>query len=471
LDATVAEDGAVVNDIHSRQNATRVRRIVRPTTVEEVVGTVQSAANEGVPVCIAGGRHAMGGQQFVEDGILLDMGGMDRVLAFDPVRGEVEAEAGIQWPALVGWLHQAQAGATRQWSIAQKQTGADRLSLGGALASNIHGRGLTLRPIVDQVVAFTLIGPDGRRYRCSRQENAELFRLAIGGYGLFGPITSVRLKLAPRRKVRRVVKELRSVDLMPSFRERIAQGHLYGDFQFSIDDGSEDYLRHGIFSCYLPVDAATPIGDDQHGLTGEDWFDLLLLAHTDKRRAVAAYTEHYLSTNGFHYWSDSHQLAPYLDDYHEALDLRLGATCSASEVISEFFVPRDRLVPFLEAARSDLLRHGEDVIYGTVRLIERDDESFLAWARRPWACVIFNLHTELTPEGVDRTDDAFRRLADLAIGEGGGFYLTYGRWATRRQIETCHPRFVGLLRRKVAFDPEERFQSAWYRYFGALMAP
>ena len=42
------------------------------------------------------------------------------------------------------------------------------------------------------------------------------------------------------------------------------------------------------------------------------------------------------------------------------------------------------------------------MIYGTVRLIERDDETVLAWAREPWACIIFNLHVDHTPAG-DRT--------------------------------------------------------------------
>src|SRR2546430_8599404 len=51
---------------------------------------------------------------------------------------------------------------------------------------------------------------------CSRAENAELFRLAIGGYGLFGVVTSVRLRLAPRVKVQREVQILEIEDLMPA---------------------------------------------------------------------------------------------------------------------------------------------------------------------------------------------------------------------------------------------------------------
>ena len=82
------------------------------------------------------------------------------------------------------------------------QTGADRLSLAGALACNAHGRGLSLKPIVDQVEAFDLMDPNGEVRTCSRGMNADVFRLAIGGYGLFGVITRVTLRLRPRVKVR-----------------------------------------------------------------------------------------------------------------------------------------------------------------------------------------------------------------------------------------------------------------------------
>ena len=40
----------------------------------------------------------MGGQQFAEDAVLVDMTGMNRVLAFDRGRGVVEVDAGICWP-------------------------------------------------------------------------------------------------------------------------------------------------------------------------------------------------------------------------------------------------------------------------------------------------------------------------------------------------------------------------------------
>jgi hypothetical protein len=94
----------------------------------------------------------------------------------------------------------------------------------------------------------------------------------------------------------------------------------------------------------------------------------------------------------------------------------------------------------------------------------------LAWAREPWACVVLNLHVVHTPEGLAHAADAFRRLIDLAAGRGGTYYLTYHHWATRSQVEACHPRLAECLRIKRAHDPEERFQSEWYRHHRAMFS-
>jgi FAD/FMN-containing dehydrogenase len=431
---------------------------------------VLKARAAGRVIAIAGGRHAMGGQQFGAELDLLDMTGLDRVLDFDRERGEVEVEAGIMWPALIAWLHAIQDGQPYPWGIIQKQTGADRLTLGGALSSNVHGRVLGRGPIVDDVVAFTLIDANGTPRRCSRDENAALFRLAIGGYGLFGPIVSVRLRLAPRGKIRREVS-LRAIDeVVATLEARADGGRGYGDFQFAIDPASADFLEEGICSCYVPVADDTPISDEQQALSRADWEELFHLSHVDTRRASDAYTRHYLATDGQLYWSDLHQMADYRDGYHLALDGRLGATSPGSEMITELYVPRHDLAAFMAEVATDFRTHQTPVIYGTVRLIERDDETVLAWAREPWACIVFNLHVDHTPEGIERAADAFRRLIDRALAHGGSFYLTYHRWATREQVEAAYPQFVEFLHEKLRCDPEERFQSDWYRHYREMFS-
>jgi FAD/FMN-containing dehydrogenase len=110
------------------------------------------------------------------------------------------------------------------------------------------------------------------------------------------------------------------------------------------------------------------------------------------------------------------------------------------------------------------------IVYGTVRLIEQDTESFLAWATQPWACIIFNLHTVHTPEGIAKAGQAFRDLIDMGMKRGGRYYLTYHRHARRDQVETCYPQMTEFLRLKRKYDPQERFQSDWYRYYKQMFA-
>jgi FAD/FMN-containing dehydrogenase len=392
------------------------------------------------------------------------------VLNFDPDNGLVEVEAGVQWPELIHYLIEAQKGRPRQWGIIQKQTGADRLCIGGALSANVHGRGLRFKPIIGDVESFVLIDAKGDLRTCSRRENAELFRLAIGGYGLFGVIASVKLRLAPRRKIERVVEVLDLEDLIPVFQQRIADGSLYGDFQYMTDSESAGFLRKGVVSRYRPVADDTPMAEGQKELSVDDWKNLYYLGHVDKKRAFEVYSNYYLSTSGQTYWSDTHQLSTYIDNYHEELDKRLGSKEKGTEMITEIYALRKNLPYFLDDVRKDCREHKVNVIFGVFRLIEKDDESFLAWAKEPYACVIFNLHVAHSPQGLEKAAEDFRRLIDRGIEHGGSYYLTYHRWAARKQVETCYPQFPEFLRLKKKYDREERFQSDWYRHYKAMFA-
>jgi FAD/FMN-containing dehydrogenase len=462
--------GGIVNDIHSQLNPTRVRDVVSVSSVADIRRALKRAATAGHSVSIAGGRHAMGAQQFGTDSVLFDVRKFDKIRSFDRAKGIVEVESGVMWPALVDYVLKVQAGESRQWGIRQKQTGADRLTIGGALAANVHGRGLKMKPFIDDVESFELVDAKGQRRTCSRTENAELFRLAIGGYGLFGVITTVKLRLSPRQQIQRVV-EVRDIEGLPAaFDQRIRDGYLFGDFQFSVDERSEDFLRKGVFSCYRPVSANTPVPGEQRELVDEDWHALLLLAHNNKATAFDRYSKYYLSTSGQIYWSDTHQMSTYLDDYHVKLDKQLGAPERATEMITEIYVPRADLPSFMAEVAKTFRSNSVPIVYGTVRLIEQDTESFLAWATQPWACIIFNLHTVHTPEGIAKAGQAFRDLIDMGMKRGGRYYLTYHRHARRDQVETCYPQMTEFLRLKRKYDPQERFQSDWYRYYKQMFA-
>jgi FAD/FMN-containing dehydrogenase len=457
----LAEDeGVLVNDMQSRLNATRVRRIVTPKSVDDVQAALRDAQREGRAVSVAGGRHSMGGQQFGRDTVLLDTRKLSRVIRLDRAKGHVEAEAGIEWPELVEHLVKEQSGQPKQWGIRQKQTGVDQVCLGGSLASNIHGRGLRFPPLVGDIESFDLVDASGKLHTCSRHENVELFSLAIGGYGLFGVVVRVTLRLAPRRKVQRVAEVIAVKELLPRIEKRLKEGFDYGDCQYSTDLGSDASAHPGVFSCYRPVSDDTPIPRGQKVLSGKDWAELYTLARTDKAKAFQRYSKYYLGTSGQVYWSDTHQLAGNFEGYRTAANPGRG-----TEMITEVYVSREQFLPFVRAVRKDFVEHKVDMTYGTIRFIEKDEETFLPWARQPWVCIVCNLHVVHTDEGKKKAAEDFRRILDRVVEAGGSYFLTYHRWATRKHVEACYPRFVEFLRLKRKYDPQERFQSDWYRHY------
>lgn len=113
----------------------------------------------------------------------------DRILSFDPGTGLVTVEAGISLGKLFrfsvpkGWLLPV-------------MPGHPGITVGGCIACNVHGKNQykdgAFLSVVDEL---TLYHPDHGELRCSPRENAGLFRLTLGGFGLTGVILTVRLKL------------------------------------------------------------------------------------------------------------------------------------------------------------------------------------------------------------------------------------------------------------------------------------
>jgi FAD/FMN-containing dehydrogenase len=455
----------LLNDVHSQLNPTWVRRVARPSTSADIAGLLNAARAQQTSISVAGCRHSMGGQQFATGAWHLDMRGMNRFLTLDRERRLARIEAGITWPELLRALEAAQAGESDVLTFRQKQTGADDLTLGGAVSSNIHGRGLTWAPMVGDIESLTLMQADGEIRRVCRTSNPDLFRLAIGGYGLFGVIMEVELRLVPRTRVERVVEITHIGGLTERLEQRIRDGYLMGDFQFCPDETSKGFLQEGVFACYRPVEGSNVAPDTGLALESEEWRQLLSDAHHRKGRAWEHYTRHYARTHGQHYSHDRAQMGYYDPDYRHYVQEARPELGPGSLMITELYVPREGIEEFMHHAALTLRQHEASLIYGTIRIIEKDDETFLPWARQNYACVVMNLRVEHTADGIARAQRTFRALIDLALERDGSFFLTYHRWATPEQVRHAYPRFSDFLQLKLQHDPKERLQSDWYRHW------
>ena len=453
-----------VNDIQSQLNLTRVHEIDTPASINELAESVWRARRSGQPLAICGGRHAMGGQQFAMDGTLIDTTTLARVLALDRERGLVTVESGMQWPALIKELHALQPRDPQPWTIREKQSGVDGVTIGGSMASNIHGRGLSYPPFISAIESFRLVDARGDVQEVSRSSNPELFSVVIGGYGLFGIVSDVTLRLVRRFKVERMVELTPIRDLLDKVARRVEEGFVFGDCQYAIDIERDADEHPGIFSCYRPIGLEFPINAGQKGLAAADWAALYELSRTNKAQAFQRYSSYYLTTSGQRYWSDTHQLAGDFFRGYQQGRKRL----SGSEIITEVYVAPENFLDFMLAARSKLLERRADVVFGTIRFIKQDEESFLAWAPQDSVCVICNLHVEHDSAGVSKVAEDFRAIIDCVLRFGGRYYLTYHRFAAVRQLLRAYPQFPEFLSLKQKYDAHEIFQSDWYRHYRRL---
>jgi len=198
---------------------------------------------------------------------------------------------------------------------------------------------------------------------------------------------------------------------------------------------------------------------------------LLELAHKDPRSAYAHYATFELSRNGSVEWSDLHQLSSYPSGYHKTMDQHLRDESKGADLIWEFYVPRGELIVFLEEARRALLKSETPLIYGTVRFIEQDRDSFLAWAKKRYACVIFTPHYSGSVAAIRKAGELYRQLAQAATKRGGSFFVLLTTIPPRGGIwDAAYPQFAEFLQLKRNYDPAELFQSDWYRHYRDLYA-
>jgi FAD/FMN-containing dehydrogenase len=465
--AFVVSQDVLVNDVHTGLNPTWVRSVVRAGSVPEIQVLIKDCRKHGRSISVSGSRHATGGQQFASHSVLLDMRGMNRVVDLDPRTGLLQVESGIEWPSLIQGYLAAQRN-NAEWGIRQKQGGGDHMTLCGALSANAHGHCLGSPPIAGDVEWIEIVTSDGTVRRCSRNDNSELFALAIGGYGLFGVISTVGLRLVPRRKVRRNVEARTLAELMDLVEKRAASGASFGYFQYNIDETSPEFMRTGVLTTYEPVGPEIAMGKEATDLDEDALTSLLELAHREPKRAYDHYAKYELSLDGNVEWSDLHQLSTYPLGYHKNIEKRLGAAFEGADLILEVYVPRNELIAYLEGARHLLLASETPLVYGTVRFIEQDRDTFLAWAKKRYACVIFTLHSSGEARALRKTGELYKQLMRGGTKRGGSFYLTYNRFAPREELDSAYPQFGEFLALKRKYDPTELFQSDWFRHYKAL---
>ncbi|MEO8877907.1 MAG: FAD-binding oxidoreductase, partial [Polyangiaceae bacterium] len=164
-------------------------RHVAPTSQEELARIVETAAREGLSVGFRGSGRSYGDASINTRGVVIDTTKLNRMISWDPISGILEGESGLTIEGV--WRRTIEDG---YWPAVVPGTMFPTLA--GCASMNIHGKNnFRVGTFGDQIQDIDLLLASGQTLRCSRTENSEVFHAAIGGLGLLGAITRVRLKL------------------------------------------------------------------------------------------------------------------------------------------------------------------------------------------------------------------------------------------------------------------------------------
>jgi FAD/FMN-containing dehydrogenase len=127
----------------------------------------------------------------LKDGNLIATPGMNRIIAFDPETGLLRAEAGISLAQILDF-------AVPRGYFLPVTPGTKYVTLGGAIANDIHGKNHHLAGTFGRhVTEFELVRTDGTILHCSPTENPNFYSATIAGLGLTGLIRWATLQLKP----------------------------------------------------------------------------------------------------------------------------------------------------------------------------------------------------------------------------------------------------------------------------------
>jgi FAD/FMN-containing dehydrogenase len=167
----------------------RPAAVARCSSSADVAAAVRVGVESGLEIAVRGGAHGVSGKAVVDDGLMIDLSGINAVVV-DPDGRRVRVGGGTLLADMLA--------ATQEHALATPvglvgHTGVGGLTLGGGMGWLTRKHGLS----IDNLVSAEVVTADGQIRRASEAENSDLFWAIRGGGGNFGVVTEFEFALHP----------------------------------------------------------------------------------------------------------------------------------------------------------------------------------------------------------------------------------------------------------------------------------
>jgi FAD/FMN-containing dehydrogenase len=462
----LVQEGGTINDA-SCLNETGVFGIVRPTTIKELRQTLAFARAKGLGVSIAGARHSMGGQAFVEDGLVIDMTAFDQ-MTVDPKRNVLTVQSGATWKKVQDFLDPHGLSVKAMQSV-------NPLTVGGTIAVNAHGIDHRVGAIESTIRSLRVMLSDGTLLKVSRHHEPELFRSIVGGYGLLGVIVDAEIEVTANEMYQ---LERRVIDYreFPNLFEAIGRDDQYELLYGHLSTAPHSFLREMLLYTYRSADrpeiSIPPVQEAGYVKVSRLTFNIAKTGSLGRwtkwmvEKYVLPHVRPCFESRNQALTAPEACLVSRNQAMYSSTDALKSSVTHRTEILQEYFVPRHRLVEFIDGLRGALADKKADLLNASIRVVHKDD-LVLSYANDDVFAVVLYFSQSTNSEGNADMGRLTRQLIEVAESLDGSFYLPYQLHYTKQQLRAAYPELDIFLELKTKYDPSGVFSSRLYeKYFG-----
>ncbi|HEX8030050.1 MAG TPA: FAD-binding protein [Vicinamibacterales bacterium] len=427
----------------------------RAETLTRLRAALSDARASGHPFIASAARHSMGGQSLAANGTVATLD--QEWLEPDAAARVYKVGAGVRWSTVIARLDAI------GFSPAVMQSNND-FGVASTYSVNAHGWPVPFSGCGGTVRAVTMLLADGSEVRCSRAANADLFDHAMGGYGLFGVVTELELDMVPNALLAATYEEVSGAELGALFAQRLAADPsiqmAYGRMNVALDR----FLEQGLLITFRPV-------ADQRRLPPASGSGFVSKAARYMFRAQVESDR----AKKFRWWVET-SVGPRANGTATRNSLMNEPVITLddrdpfrTDILHEYFVAPARFAEFVKACQDVIPASFQQLMNITLRFVNSDRDSVLAYAPEPRIAAVMLFSQEQTVRGEEDMARMTHALIERVLAIGGTYYLPYRPHASLDQLTRGYPRAAAFAARKRELDRDLLFRNQlWDGYFSRL---
>ena len=464
-DVTWSQLGGTINDA-SCLDKTEIYGVVEVHGIDDIAKTLTFARANKLSVTCAGVRHSMGGQAFRKGGIVLDMRTFNRV-TLNEAAHTITVQPGATWHDIQNFLQP-------RFAVRAMQS-TDIFTVGGSISVNAHGMDHQAGAMARSIKSLRVMLADGTMQTVSPTENAELFDLVVGGYGLFGVIVEAELAINDNTVYATGRKVLDYKEFPGLFKDTIEPDRKIGLMYGHLSTAPSSFLKDMLLYTYTEVDGTDfrrePLGE----VSGIKLRRLMINLSKqgplfqELKWQSEKHVEHRMETctvtRAQALGSPEACLVNRNDPMHDSVPY-LRNSLPDTDILHEYFIPRSEFVPFIDGLRKVLGDNDTNLLNASVRIVHQEG-NFLTYAPEPAFSVVLYINQTIDDDGNRRMRKLTSELIDLTIAHKGRFFLPYQLYYSKDQLKQSYPQIDAFFAAKRKYDPDELFSNTFYQRYAS----